>query len=443
MSDHDARRCRRRPPQRSAGLLRWLVAALAAGWAGPLAAAPSGRWLPSTVPLAPYAVTHATVHTFAPGVAALQDATIVVEGGVVRCLGRCVVPPGATVIDAAGGMVMPALVESAAHLGQVEVSAEKTSQDGDPGPIDNAADVRAIDGVTMRSRALQAARAGGVVATVARPLGAQLVTGQSVAFRTRGRTIDDALLRSPVAVHATLGNRGRRDGRRLVTSRSGQLALLRALLTEARRRYGRLGSKGSDPALRPWSLRDATTEAGLRALLPVAEGRLPLVVHAHRADDIAAALRLAGDLALRLVVVGGAEAWLVADKLAEARVPVIVSPVRATPDSFETARARDDNATLLHRAGVVVGIATGSTHGARNLRWEAGFAVAAGLPWDVAAAAISRTPAMIWGVDRKLGGLATGGRAAFVVFDGDPLSIRSHVRAVADGPWVEVDPKQR
>ncbi len=366
-----------------------------------------------------------------------ERVTVVVQAGRVTCLGRsCKSPTGARVLDVGGANVLPGLVEAAAHIGQVEVSLEPSSHDGDIKGLDNAAHVRAADGVHMNSRVVRAALRGGVTVALSAPRGPALVVGQSAALDLSANQVGDATLAPSVAVHAQVGNGAKRHrGRAEVGARSGQFALLRALLSEAAARMAAPNTP------RPWTLGTRSTLAGLQALYPLLARKLPLVVHAHRAGDILAALRLARAFKLRLVIVGGAEAHVVARQLAAAKVPVVVAPVVARPDSFDTARALPSNAARLHKAGVTLALSTARTHNARNLRWQAGLAVAHGLPHGAALRAVTTAFGDIFGVDS--GGLRVGSRANFVVCDGDPLSLQGRIRHVVVGRRLLSDPRQR
>jgi imidazolonepropionase-like amidohydrolase len=164
----------------------------------------------------------------------------------------------------------------------------------------------------------------------------------------------------------------------------------------------------------------------LAALGPVVDRKVPLTISADRAADIVALLQLAREQKIRLVIVGGAEAWKVRDQLAEARVPVVLQPTRNLPGSFSELGARNENAALLHEAGVELAIAVlGEPHNVRNVRQEAGIAVSYGLPYQAALAAITRNIAHIYGMDAKYGTIAPGRKANLVVWSGDPLELSS------------------
>jgi imidazolonepropionase-like amidohydrolase len=390
----------------------------------------------------PLVVTGATVHTMQSGTKPLLNAkpllncTIVAHHGKILCMGTdCAVPAGAQVVKAPNAIVLPGLVESVTHAGLEEVSLEPASGDGTIAHVRNVAHVRAIDGITLNSRVVTACRNGAVTTLVARPLGRALISGQSVAFTAHGTTIDDALVKSPVAAHAHVGAHAAVPKGGIVLSRSGQIAGLRQALRDAQ---AVATASRPDPQLAKLA-RDGAT----KALVAVVTGKIPLAVHVNKADSIAAVLRLAAELKIRVVIVGGAEAHLVAHRLAASKTPVILSPAIARPYSFDTLRAVDDNAARLFRAGVQLALSTGSSHNARHLRWAAGWAVASGLPHAEALRAITTTPAQILGLGANVGTLKVGGDATFAVFTGDPLSVRSRIKAVIVRGALVLNPTQR
>jgi len=153
-------------------------------------------------------------------------------------------------------------------------------------------------------------------------------------------------------------------------------------------------------------------------------------VEAHRASDIQTAIRIAQEYGLKLVIVGGTEAWMVADDLARAHVPVLVKVLNNLPESFEVLGATYENAARLRRAGVQVAITSGETFKAYTIRQEAGNAVAYGLPWEEAFRAVTLVPAQIWGVADRYGSLEAGKVANVVVWSGDPLELLTRVEHV-------------
>jgi imidazolonepropionase-like amidohydrolase len=171
----------------------------------------------------------------------------------------------------------------------------------------------------------------------------------------------------------------------------------------------------------------------LEALAPIVEGRMLLMVEANRMDEIDAALALAREYRLKLAISGGAEAWLCADRLAAARVPVLTGAMNNIPDSFATLNQRQENAALLRKAGVQVVITGGgdvSRYNARNIKYEAGNAVAYGMAYDDALRAVTLTPAELFGLSDRIGSLQTGREANLVVWSGDPFEFSTQAEHV-------------
>lgn len=156
----------------------------------------------------------------------------------------------------------------------------------------------------------------------------------------------------------------------------------------------------------------------------VLAGKLPVVFHVDRASDILVVLALASEWKLRAVVASAAEGWRVAERLAAAKVPVIVNPFDDLPRSFAALHASEANAARLAAAGVVVCLSTGETHNARKLRQAAGNAVRAGLPYDDALRAVTSSPARAFGLEARYGSVEPGMLANLVLWSGDPFETR-------------------
>lgn len=354
----------------------------------------------------------------------IDDATIIIRDGLVVEVGRGLSPPAkARRIDGRGKVVTAGLVEGFSQLGMIEVEQEPVGTDGrfGTGPSEIHAAFRATDAFDPRSVALPVARAGGITAVVAAPTGG-LVAGQSAWMVLADRVTPPAPVRDPLAVHAAVGAGATASG-----SRGKALAALRELLDDAaafeRNRAG--FERNQSRPLR-------ATRLDLEALVPVLRGQVPLVVRASAEADLRALLRLARERRLRLVIVGGAEAWRVASELAQAKVPVILDPTANLPD-LVARDVRDDNAAVLARAGVTVVVSTlGTPTSARTLRQLAGVAVANGLPWATALAAITTAPAEAYGLPGR-GTLARGAVADLVVWSGDPLEVTTRAELVFVG----------
>jgi imidazolonepropionase-like amidohydrolase len=369
------------------------------------------------------AIEGGTVHTMTG--APIEGGTVLLRDGRVVAVGRDVaVPANAQRIDARGKVVTPGLFDSGTNIGLVEIEAVVETNDFRPGLEEDdlvAAAFNVADGLNPNSMVIPITRVAGVTTAVSRPQGG-LIAGQAVVIDLLGRDVEAMLVRTPAAMYGNLGE----SARGAVKGARGSTTLrLREVLGDARA-YARDRAAFERGQTRAY----AVSRSDLEALQPVLAGRLPLVLEAHRASDIQTALRLAREFGFKLVIYGGTEAWMVADDLARARVPVVVQVLNNLPRTFETLGATYENAARLRAAGVQVAITSGETFKSYNLRQEAGNAVAYGLPHDEALRAVTLYPAQIWGLDDRYGSLAPGKVANVVVWDGDPLELLTPVTNV-------------
>jgi imidazolonepropionase-like amidohydrolase len=372
------------------------------------------------------AITGGTVYpvTGAP----IRGGTVLIRDGRIAAVGASVaIPPDARRIDATGKWVTPGLFESSTTMGLVEVGSVQETADFEirdvaPNRGDQvAAAFNVADGINPRSMVIPVSRIAGITTVVSRPSGG-LIAGQGVAIDLLGNRLEDMMIASPVAMFASMAENSRDAGN---GARGGQTLRLREVLEDAR------AWNRSRQAFERGETRDfSVSRLDMEALQPVLAGRLPLAVEVHRASDIQTVLRIGREYGLKLIVVGGTEAWMVAGDLAQARVPVLVKVLNNLPGSFEALGATFENAARLRRAGVQVAITTGETFQAYNIRQEAGNAVAYGLPWDEALRAVTLYPAQIFGLADRYGSLEPGKVANVVVWDGDPLELLTRVSTV-------------
>ncbi|HET7229517.1 MAG TPA: amidohydrolase family protein [Longimicrobium sp.] len=369
------------------------------------------------------AITGGTVYpvTGAP----IRGGTVLIQNGRIAAVGANVaIPAGAQRIDATGKWVTPGLFESSTNMGLVEVGAVRETNDYEIRDAENergdqvAAAFNVADGINPRSMVIPVSRIAGVTTAVSRPSGG-LIAGQAIAIDLDGNRVEDMVIASPVAMFADLSESGRGAGG---SARGGQTMRLREVLEDARA-WARNRQAFERGETRDFSV----SRLDLEALQPVLAGREPLAVEAHRASDIQTVLRIGREYGLKLIIVGGTEAWMVASDLAQARVPVLVKVLNNLPGRFESLGATYENAARLRRAGVQVAITSGETFKAYNIRQEAGNAVAYGLPWEEAFRAITLAPAQIYGVADRYGSLEPGKVANVVVWDGDPLELLTRV----------------
>jgi imidazolonepropionase-like amidohydrolase len=371
---------------------------------------------------------------------AIDDGVVVIKDGRIAAVGGAdtPVPEGADVVDAKGRIVMPGLVDGLTTLGLVEVDEVASTKDADEAVTPLTPQVIAADGVNVGSPVFRITRMNGTTTAVVAPDAGNVVAGRSSAIQLEGARLDAMLLAPVVAMHAAIGEPpmlryGKKD--QAPSTRMGEVAMLRAALVKAREyaakwaRYQDLKAhpKPPEPGKEAEPPEPPPVDLELDAWGAVLRREIPLVVRAQRLSDIQAALRVAKEFELRLVVQGGAEAWKVAADLAAANVAVLVGPVTTDPDTMETLGARADNAALLVAAGVKVAIVSADNHNARNLPYEAGIAVANGLPMDAALAAITLVPAQVLGLDARVGSLVPGKDADVILLDGDVIQPRTRV----------------
>lgn len=372
------------------------------------------------------AITGGTV-AIGDGSAPIEGGTVVVRDGRIVAAGRGVaVPPGATLVDATGKWVTPGLIAGFSRLGLAEVDAVEETNDiaAEGSPFSAAIDV--APGINPRATAIAVNRAAGITRAIVAPAvateifagqGAVIDTGSDLAAVTHARAFQ----------FVELGEAGAEEAG---GSRPAAYLEFRTKLADAQR-YAR------DPGGYDGDSKDALlTRADAAALVPVVQGRMPLLVHVESGPDILNVLKLKAEFpALRLVLVGAAEGWTVAREIAAARVPVIASALVSLPASFEMRAATQSNIGRLRAAGVPVAIGMINDDEARQARYAPQYAGnlvaltrvpgAAGLSWGEALAAISSGPADALGLAGEMGSLRPGRRADVVVWDGDPLQLGS------------------
>jgi imidazolonepropionase-like amidohydrolase len=353
----------------------------------------------------------------------IENGTVLMRDGSIVAVGANVaVPANAQRIDATGKVVTPGLVNAATQLTLVEIGAVGSTREAQArGKEGIAAAYRPWEGLNPASVMISPARNAGVTSVLIAP-GGGLIAGQAAIVHLVSGTASDMLLKGPVGMVATLGPARGPNG----MPRAETIMRLREILEDARV----FRTRRADFE-RAQTRTLAASRLDLEALLQVLDGRIPMLVEADKASDIEAAMKVAREYNFKLIIVGGAEAWQVADKLAAARIPVLTGAMNNIPDSFASLGQRQENAGILSRAGVqvsVIGNAGGGDEEAfnvRNVRFEAGNAVAYGMDWNAALRSITLTPAETFGVADRVGSLAPGRLADVVIWSGDPLDFAS------------------
>jgi imidazolonepropionase-like amidohydrolase len=383
-------------------------------------------WLSGVAHAEPIAITGATVHTVGTA-GTIENATIVIDGGRVVAVGTEVdIPTDATRLDASGKIITPGLFSPVGQIGLSEVGAVEGTNDATQRGEQFAAGFDVADAFNPRSLVVAISRIDGVTRAGITPragrpdeegnkshvlsgLGSVVHLGDSREFFVR---------RAAVVV----ANFGEGGGSVAGGSRAAAVQILRAALNDASDyRQNRAAYERGD-----W--RDYTVSAtDLAALVRVLDGDAAMLFNVNRASDISTVLDIAAEYGIRAIIVGGAEAWMLADHIAAAGVPVILDGVNNLPDDFDRLNARLDAASILVEAGVSVAFGAGvQTHNARLLTQSAGNAVANGLTWDQALEAITLAPARIYGVAALVGSIEPGKEADLVIWSDDPLELTSY-----------------
>ena len=371
---------------------------------------------------------------------AIDGATVVLRDGKIAAVGAGVeVPAGARVIDGRGKWVTPGLLDSSSRLGAVEIDAydDTTEARVEDDRITAAFDV--VDGLNPLATNVAVTRVEGITRAVVMPqAGKSLIAGQAALIDLAPLAAPDPrgmVERDPVAMVAVLGNRGAELSG---GARGAAMLRLREALEDAKDfAANRKAWEGAQHRDYPLSRLD------LEALGPVVKGELPLAVSVNRGSDILAALHLAQEYRLKLIVLGAADGWMVAAQLAAAKVPVVVDPMTNIPD-FESLGATLENSARMAKAGVNVLFASFDAHNSRDLRHAAGEAVAYGMPWDAALRALTAAPAQVWGIADRFGTLEVGKDGDLVVWSGDPFELLTSAEHVfIKGQEVPPDTRQR
>ncbi len=366
------------------------------------------------------AITGATIHTRTEQ-GTLKDATVLVEDGHIIAVGNGIqIPDGANHIVADGRVVTPGLFDAYSYFGVAEISLVKESVDVFQTDEKYTASFELADVINPRSTLIPINRIEGVTRAMVAPqagfyqeLSNSPIVGLGSVIHL-GST-ENFLVARNNALFVMLGETG---ARLTGGSRANALLLLRESLQDARD-YAADREGFDEGRRRAYRL----NRQDLDSLIEVLNGQRPIVAMVDRASDIEAALRLANEFGIRLVINSGAEAWIVADKLADANVPVILDPLQNLPSSFAALGSTLENAARLDEAGVTVAFSSGDSHNSRNMKQAAGVAVANGLSYETALRALTINPAEIYGVQATYGSVSVGAEADLVIWSGDPLEV--------------------
>ncbi|HEX2591927.1 MAG TPA: amidohydrolase family protein [Rhizomicrobium sp.] len=381
--------------------------------------------LEANAPKSTVLIKHGHVYTVgAQGTLADGD-VLIVNGKITQVGSNLIAPPGARVIDAKGKPVTPGLMASWTQLGIQEIQLVAETNDAGPNTALDTAAYDVADGINPASTLIPVARIRGVTRSLTAPADCGDVFCGTAAVIHLGKG-DDIIVKRQAGVLAEFEPVG---GTGQTNSRPDIWAKFRETMDDARDYCSQRAA-----FRRPGGYRDQRSyKIDLDALCPVLQGRERLMAHAERASTIRQVLQYAQANHISLVFVGANEAWMVAKELAAAKVPVVIDNNINLPVSFSYLNATLKNAARLDAAGVTVVFQPQNDnpgHYARTITQIAGNAVANGMKWDRALAAITRNPAAVWGIADTYGTLEPGKDADVVIWDGDPLEVTSAPTAV-------------
>ncbi|MCY0869285.1 MAG: amidohydrolase family protein [Firmicutes bacterium] len=362
----------------------------------------------------------------------MEDADVVIDGGVFCAVGpRCDIPADAQRVDGRGLTITPGLIDVHTHLGLHELAVGRPGIDVNETSAAATPHVRALDAINPFDRGFADAVRAGVTTVQVMPGSANVIGGEMVALKTAGRIVDQMVIKSPSAIKAAFGENPKNThaGKERVVTRMGVAAVFRQQFLRAQDYQRALERSDNTPR-----------DLGMENLCRVLRGEIPVRAHAHRADDICTALRLAEEFHIPLTIEHCTEGHLIADYIAHSGVRVSVGPTMSTKSKVELAEKGWHTLCALVDAGVQISITTDHpVVGIEYLVTAAATAVRHGLPEAAAWRAITIAAAEHIGVADRVGSLEVGKDADLVMWSGHPFDFRSFVRATWIGGQVVYD----
>jgi len=365
------------------------------------------------------AIVGATIHTVSRGT--FFHGTILLDAGKIIAAGHNIpIPAEARILDAGGKVITPGLIDCHTHLGIAEEAVGEAHLDKNEVNEPICPHLRAIDAINPEDEGLEDAVGGGITTVIVTPGSENVIGGQSVAIKTFGRIIDTMVIRQPAGIKIAFGENPIKiysPKERPPSTRMTIAAMVRENLAAA-----------SDYARK---LPNVDRNLRLEALAKVLSGEIPLRAHAHAAEDIMTAIRIAAEFNLSLTLEHATAGHKVADEIAARNIPAAIGPSITARVKVELKDRTYRTPAILHAAGVKIALITDHPFLPINgLRLEAALAAREGLPTAVALQAITLNAAEIIGIDSRVGSLEPGKDADLAIFDGDPFSIATKVEKV-------------
>jgi len=363
---------------------------------------------------------------YRPGVVLIDNGKVVAVGDNVEVL------PGSEIIDAVGKVVMPGMIDAHTHVGIAEeiyrIEGEDLNEMVDP----VTPQLRAIDAINPEDLAFQDALSAGITSLFSCPGSANVIGGQGLVMKTAGKVIDQMAIRNPAGLKVAFGENPKRvygGQKKSPFTRMATAALLRETFVRAENYQNKRTRGGIDP--------DKTTDRdlGLEAVAQALRGEIPVRAHAHRADDIMTAIRVAEEFALNICIEHCTEGHKIADELARRGIPAVVGPGITNRSKVELKDRTLKTAGVLSKAGVKVALMTDHpVIPVQYLPLCAALAAREGMDEEAALKAITINAAEILGVADRIGSIAPGKDADLVILSGHPLEIGTKVvKVFVDG----------
>jgi imidazolonepropionase-like amidohydrolase len=357
-----------------------------------------------------------------------ENGVILVEDGKIKEIGKGLnIPEEAEVYNAEGKIVMPGMIDAHTHLGVSEegVGWEGADYNETSDPI--TPHLRAIDGINPEEQGLKDAYSHGITSVMTGPGSANIMGGENLVIKTRGNTVDQMVIKSPVGVKAAFGENPKRvynEQNKSPKTRMAVAAIMRETLMKAEDYLEKKENATEED--KPFS-RDMKMESVARVL----NKEVPLKAHAHRADDIMTILRIAQEFDIDVTLEHCTEGHKVSEEIADSGFSAIVGPSLTTRAKVELKDRTYKTPAVLAEAGVKIALM--SDHPVIPVHYlpvYAALAVKSGMERKEALRAITINPAEILGVDDRIGSLAVGKDADMVVFNGDPLAVDTEIETV-------------
>lgn len=380
------------------------------------------------------AIINGRIHTMTGQV--LDGGTILMDAGKIKAVGaNLAVPANTEIIDARGKFVMPGIVDAHTHIGIFEQGIGFEGADGNEMTHPATPHLRALDAINPLDKAFQGAIAGGVTSLTVAPGSANVIGGQVLAMKTWGQVVDDMIIQEPLGLKIAFGENPKRvysGQKKSPSTRMAVAAILRENLVAARNYMEKSEKAKADPDKTP------DRDLKLEILVKVLKKEIPLRAHAHRADDIITAIRIAEEFDVNICIEHCTEGHLIADFLAAKGVSAIVGPTLGTRPKVELMNTTFKTPGILHKAGVKVALTSDHpVFPVQQLPIQAALAHKDGLPEEEALKAITINAAEIMGIAHRVGSIEVGKDADIVIFSGHPFDWKSQVeKTLIDGEIV-------